>query len=77
MVRKDRAAIRKGDLSLIMDYSEKLNRLRRTQIQTEHWVNTAITIEVAVAEGFKATIPADDPVLAGLASMSPALRASR
>lgn len=71
MVRKDRAAIRKGDLSLIMDYSEKLNRLRRTKIQTEHWVNTAITIEVAVAEGFKATIPADDPVLARLSSMSP------
>mmetsp|Transcript_32866 Transcript_32866/g.103310 ORF Transcript_32866/g.103310 Transcript_32866/m.103310 type:complete len:287 (-) Transcript_32866:935-1795(-) len=71
MVRKDRAAIRKGDLSLIMDYSEKLNRLRRTKIQTEHWVNIAITIEVAVAEGFKATIPADDPVLARLSSMSP------
>eukprot|EP00966_Prymnesium_polylepis_P224027 5182508-Prymnesium_polylepis.1 len=36
-----------------MDYSEKLNKLRRTQVQSEHWGNVAMTLEVAVAEGFR------------------------
>ena len=52
-MRKEREGLQPGDLWLIMDYSEKLNKLRRTQIQTEHWGNVAMTIEVAVAEGFK------------------------
>ena len=52
-VRKERESIRPGDVWLIMDYSEKLNKLRRTQIQSEHWGNTAMTIEVAVAEYFR------------------------
>ena len=36
----------------MMDYSEKLNKERRSKIQSEHWVDIAMTIEVAVAEGY-------------------------
>ena len=42
-----------GDITLIMDYSEKLNKMRSQQVQSQHWDTTAMTIEVAVAEGYK------------------------
>ena len=61
-IRKERAALEPGDISLIMDYSEKLNKLRRTQVQSEHWGNVAMTLEVAVAEGFRPGL--DDATLA-------------
>ena len=51
-VRKERLGFEPGDVTLIMDYSEKLNKLQRTQVQSQHWSNTAMTIEVAVAEGY-------------------------
>ena len=51
-IRLERAGFGVGDISLIMDCSEKLNKCRRGQIQTEHWDNTAITIEVAVCEAY-------------------------
>ena len=46
--RKDRSGF-----MLIMDYSEKLNKMRSQQVQSQHWDTTAMTIEVAVAEGYK------------------------
>ena len=54
--RLQRAGFVAGDISLIMDYSEKLNKCRRGQIQTEHWDNTAMTIEVAVCEAIRPTL---------------------
>jgi hypothetical protein len=63
-IRKERAALELGDISLIMDYSEKLNKLRRTQVQSEHWGNVAMTLEVAVAEGFRPGL--DDTTLSAL-----------
>eukprot|EP00966_Prymnesium_polylepis_P337185 7391931-Prymnesium_polylepis.2 len=63
-IRKERAALEPGDISLIMDYSEKLNKLRRTQVQSEHWGNVAMTLEVAVAEGFRPEM--DDVALSAL-----------
>eukprot|EP00966_Prymnesium_polylepis_P120156 2776530-Prymnesium_polylepis.2 len=51
-VRLERLGISPGDITLIMDYSEKLNKMQRSQVQSQHWDNTAMTIEVAVAEGF-------------------------
>ena len=51
--RRERSGFAPGDISLIMDYSEKLNKMRSTQVQSQHWDTTAMTIEVAVAEGYK------------------------
>jgi len=51
-VRYHRAGFSPGEISLMMDYSEKLNKERRSKIQSEHWVDIAMTIEVAVAEGY-------------------------
>ena len=51
LMRIERMGISRGDALMIMDYSEKLNRERSKQAQTEHWETTAMTIEVAVAEG--------------------------
>lgn len=55
-VRKQRAGFDSGDVSVIMDYSEKLNRLRRKEVQSEHWETTAMTIEVAVTEFYRAAL---------------------
>ena len=55
-VRKEREGLELGDVWLIMDYSEKLNKMQRQQVQSQHCDNTAMTIEVAVAECFP-TLP--------------------
>ena len=57
--RLEREGFGAGDISLIMDYSEKLNKCRRGAIQTEHWDNTAMTIEVAVCEAIRPTLDAE------------------
>lgn len=46
-------AMRPGDALIIMDFSEKLNKEKRKEAQSEHWVNTTMTIEVAVAESWR------------------------
>jgi hypothetical protein len=51
-MRVERQGITPGDITLIMDYSEKLNKMQRTQIQSQHWSEHAMTIEVAVAEAY-------------------------
>ena len=51
--RKERSGFPPGDITLIVDYSEKLNKMRSKQVQSQHWDTTAMTIEVAVAEGYK------------------------
>jgi len=56
--RRARSGFAPGDISLIMDYSEKLNKMRSTQVQSQHWDTTAMTIEVAVAEGYKPELDA-------------------
>ena len=56
--RRERSGFAPGDISLIMDYSEKLNKMRSTQVQSQHWDTTAMTIEVAVAEGYKPELDA-------------------
>ena len=52
IIRLMRMGISQGDAHLIMDYSEKLNKERKTSIQSQHWDATAMTIEVAVAEAW-------------------------
>lgn len=64
-VRTERQGISPGDVTLMMDYSEKLNKLQRQQVQSQHWSNTAMTIEVAVVEGYRAC---DEAGLAALSS---------
>ena len=60
VVRIMRMGISKGDALLIMDFSEKLNKERRQQIQTQHWETTAMTIEVAVAEAWDPDLSASE-----------------
>ena len=57
-VRRERLGLSPGDISLIMDYSEKLNKMRSKQVQSQHWDTTAMTIEVAVAEAYKTALDA-------------------
>ena len=63
-VRVERLGIELGDISLIMDYSEKLNKLRRAQVQSQHWDSTAMTLEVAVIEAYRRLGKDDADVLA-------------
>ena len=59
-VRVERLGFSRGDVSLIMDYSEKLNKMQRSQVQSQHWDNTAMTIEVAVVEAFRSLVDAQE-----------------
>ena len=64
LMRLLRAGFAPGEVTLIMDYSEKLNKCRRQQIQSEHWDTTAMTLEVAVIEAYHPDL--DDDALADL-----------
>jgi hypothetical protein len=57
-IRIQRMGISHGDALVIMDFSEKLNKTRRTAIQSQHWDATAMTIEVAVAEAWRPDLSA-------------------
>jgi hypothetical protein len=59
-VRLERMGIAPSDARLIMDYSEKLNKERKTSVQSQHWDATAMTIEVAVAEAWDPELSAPD-----------------
>jgi hypothetical protein len=63
-VRVERLGFELGDISLIMDYSEKLNKLRRAQVQSQHWDSTAMTLEVAVIEAYRRLGKTDADVVA-------------
>jgi hypothetical protein len=59
-VRLERMGIAPGDARLIMDYSEKQHKERKTSVQSQHWDATAMTIEVAVAEAWDPELSAPE-----------------
>ena len=71
LLRAQRAGFSPGEVSLMMDYSEKLKKERRKQIQSEHWVDTEMAIEVGVAQAYPASLSAEE-----LADLQQRLRAA-
>eukprot|EP00965_Chrysotila_dentata_P000576 18710-Pleurochrysis_carterae.AAC.2 len=56
MVRLERLGLKPGEISLIMDFSEKLSKKQHKQAQSQHWDTVAMTLEVAVVESYKASL---------------------
>ena len=57
--RVERKTLQPGDLNDLRDFSEKLAAAFDGEIQSVHWVNTSLTIEVSVIEQFmKAAVDA-------------------
>mmetsp|Transcript_33129 Transcript_33129/g.109475 ORF Transcript_33129/g.109475 Transcript_33129/m.109475 type:complete len:289 (-) Transcript_33129:624-1490(-) len=55
-VRLERLGYSPGEVSLIMDYSEKLNKTQREAAHSQYWDSVTLTLEVAVAEYYKASL---------------------
>lgn len=55
-VRLERLGFSPGEVSLIMDYSEKLNKTQREAAHSQYWDSVTLTLEVAVAEYYKASL---------------------